>query len=471
MKKMNKNPEVPIPERRRIKVKDNEPWLAKTQSNILKGHGRGHMQLLFLQFAPGNATAVRALLRSLPVTSALEQHTQKLRHKTALKNDAAASDPINLNIYLTAEGYRVLGIPLGDDKAFAENMANRGIEGDNPDKWEAPFDRGIHAMIAFANVDPAVLQREVTDFKKKAGNCITVAGEQDGSKITNEHGAAIEHFGYADGISQPLFFDDDFAGISTRHWNPEAPLGLALTRDWAVPDAECFGSYLVFRKLEQNVRGFKTAEHLLAHQLDYTGTAEEAAGAMIVGRFEGGLPVLRWGSTISPEEHNHDNDFNYAGDTEGKRCPFHAHIRKTNPRGDTARFLGQDEDAERAHRIVRRGITYGDRRFGADGLIAEDDHPSGGVGLLFMCFQANIENQFEHIQRAWVNNNDFPCPFSGIDPVIGQGKNRERSNGDALEQQWLSADGARRSHSFSDFVTLKGGAYFFAPSLPFFKTL
>lgn len=469
MKKTSRNAAVPILERKRIRVKGNESWLEKIQSNILKGHGREHVALLFVQFTPNHTKAVRALLRNLPITSALKQHAQKMRYKAGLRQAKALADPINLNLYLTAAGYRALEIAPGSDNAFVDGMANRGI--DHSEHWEEPFRQEIHAMVAFANADPAVLSQAVADFERQAGNSLIVVGQQSGTKITNEHGTPIEHFGYADGISQPLFFEDDFVGITTRNWDPEAPLGLALTRDWAVHDEECLGSYLVFRKLEQNVQEFKAAEHLLAQQLDYTGTAEEAAGAMIVGRFEGGLPVLRFGSTISPEEHNHDNDFNYAGDTSGSRCPFHAHIRKTNPRGDTVRFFDHTEAEERAHRIVRRGITYGDRRTDERGLIAEDDHPSGGVGLLFICFQGSIERQFEHIQRAWANNNDFPCPFSGIDPVIGQGKNRQRSNGAALEQQWQSAGGARVSHSFSDFITLKGGEYFFAPSLPFFKSL
>ncbi len=484
MKKSDKNAAVPILERKKITVEVNETWLGKTQANILKGHGRSHVRLLFLRFIAGRLQEVKSVLRNLHITSALEQHEQQIQYKAALKKpsmlqmNAAKRETTNLNLYLSAEGYRILGIPVEKGSAFADGMAKRldptgaHMLGDTPRDWEEPFNREIHALIVFANEHSGLLAEEVERFESASEGAFAIIGRQSGSKLANESGAAIEHFGYADGLSQPLFFEEDFKGITSRHWNPEAPVGLALTKDFAVKgDDECFGSYLVFRKLEQNVRAFKESEHRLAEELDYTGTAEEAAGAMIVGRFEAGLPVLKFGSTTSPEESSSDNDFNYGLDVEGKRCPFHAHIRKTNPRGDTVRFFGHSEEDERSHRIVRRGITYGDRRLDERGIPADDDHPSDGVGLLFMSFQNSIENQFEHIQRAWANNNDFPCPFTGIDPVIGHGANRKKSKHTDLEQQWRNSSGELTGHSFSDFVTMKGGEYFFAPSLPFFKAL
>ncbi|HMB05971.1 MAG TPA: hypothetical protein VKP69_19835, partial [Isosphaeraceae bacterium] len=54
-------------------------------------------------------------------------------------------------------------------------------------------------------------------------------------------------------------------------------------------------------------------------------------------------------------------NFNYADDMAGSRCPFQAHIRKVNPRGDTVRFFEGDSEFERNHRIVRRGVPFGEQ--------------------------------------------------------------------------------------------------------------
>jgi deferrochelatase/peroxidase EfeB len=125
------------------------------------------------------------------------------------------------------------------------------------------------------------------------------------------------------------------------------------------------------------------------------------------------------------------------------------------------------QEEERSHRIVRRGITY-------DEINRKGDlsfHPERGVGLLFLCFQSSIENQFEFIQNKWANNNDFPMPFTGIDPLIGQGENRKDANGGDGEQKWSTIQRTTCSQSLEGFVKMKGGEYFFAPSLTFIKSL
>ncbi|QMS90527.1 Dyp-type peroxidase [Nostoc edaphicum CCNP1411] len=47
-----------------------------------------------------------------------------------------------------------------------------------------------------------------------------------------------------------------------------------------------------------------------------------------------------------------------------------------------------------------------------------DRLPTGGVGLLFMCYQSDIWEQFEFIQRFWSNNPTFLEPAMSI----GSGK-------------------------------------------------
>jgi Dyp-type peroxidase family len=298
-----------------------------------------------------------------------------------------------------------------------------------------------------------------------------VLAVEHGCVLRNEADESIEHFGYVDGRSQPLFLQSDIESelkslgidlqkyieaklkkVDLLKWDPAAPLGLVLVPDRIVGNAEdCFGSYLVFRKLEQNVRGFKEEEEKLAKALDLTGQQKERAGALVVGRFEDGTPV-----TLQAEEKKAKpvpNDFNYGDDRDASQCPFHAHIRKVNPRGGTGNI-----EEERMHRIARRGITYGQRQ------PTLEDRPEEGVGLLFMCFQSSLANQFGLLQKIYANSPAFPGADTGLDPVIGQGETIIPLLAQNWPRQWGKAD--VKCFPFGGFVTLKGGEFFFAPSIP-----
>jgi Dyp-type peroxidase family len=304
---------------------------------------------------------------------------------------------------------------------------------------------------------------------------------QRGKALINAAGNGIENFGYVDGRSQPLMLAEDIeheadnAGVA--RWDPAFPLDTALLKDPGTTDPESYGSLFVFRKLEQDVRAFKRREQEVADTLGLVADARELAGALIVGRFEDGTPV-----TLSDEARGlaPPNDFDYDGDP-GRRCPFHAHIRKTNPRGSTGAEL-----AERSHIMARRGIPYEDvkRTVHPDELpegqtLAEFDAdvapllPPGGVGLLFMAYNHDIAGQFKFTQQAWTNNPGFPpAPGGtpGIDPVIGQGANPAGQQ--KLPKVWDDpAQGTDSTCPFAGFVKMRGGEYFFSPSLTFLKTL
>jgi deferrochelatase/peroxidase EfeB len=113
---------------------------------------------------------------------------------------------------------------------------------------------------------------------------------------------------------------------------------------------------------------------------------------------------------------------------------------------------------------VRRGITYGKRAKNPDGSTRFDDLPDGPVGLLFMCFQRDITQQFEFIQQSWLNYTNIGI---GLDPVAGQ------SSGKTPPQRWPSVWGESPSVALdlNKVVTLKGGEYFFAPSKPFLRSV
>jgi len=115
--------------------------------------------------------------------------------------------------------------------------------------------------------------------------------------------------------------------------------------------------------------------------------------------------------------------------------------------------------------LLRRGIPYGHRSDGPnDGEL--DNKPSGGVGLLFMAYQSDLEKQFEFTQNAWVNNVNFRRPDTGIDPLIGQ---PAHGGNQRYPKEWGVSLG--EPFDFSGFVTMRGGEYFFAPSVSYLKRI
>jgi len=98
-----------------------------------------------------------------------------------------------------------------------------------------------------------------------------------------------------------------------------------------------------------------------------------------------------------------------------------------------------------------------------------DQMPRDGVGLLFMCFQSNLADQFGFLQKIYANSPDFAKTGTGIDPVIGQ----KELNACPMAQHWPREWGkaGEKDFHFGDFVKLKGGEFFFSPSIPFLKGL
>ena len=119
--------------------------------------------------------------------------------------------------------------------------------------------------------------------------------------------------------------------------------------------------------------------------------------------------------------------------------------------------------------MARRGQTYGQRSDIPDADLPPSARPTGGVGLLFMAFNSDIDVQFEFTQQAWVNNPDFPFTSptpAGLDPVIGQGS-RPPTN---FPTKW-GEDERKEVDTVAQAVTMKGGQYFFFPSLAFLGQL
>ena len=73
---------------------------------------------------------------------------------------------------------------------------------------------------------------------------------------------------------------------------------------------------------------------------------------MAVGRFKNGTPLATQGAPKAGYDPRSDEDFDYAHDAAGDRCPLHSHIRKVNPRGSLG-FLVNLLAREQRRRIRR----------------------------------------------------------------------------------------------------------------------
>ena len=81
------------------------------------------------------------------------------------------------------------------------------------------------------------------------------------------------------------------------------------------------------------------------------------------------------------------------------RCPYAAHIRKTNPRND------RDPADVKASRIIRSGIPYGPELSGKEALNGKTEDVYDR-GLLFVSYQSNLSKGFTFIQesRLYIRN-------------------------------------------------------------------
>jgi Dyp-type peroxidase family len=440
---------------------DVQEVLKDLQGNILKGHGRHYTAHIFIKFGMDPSQARKWVKDfSKYITTAFDQRKVALARRKALDSGKTWEETTFRGFVLSAKGYQALDFKksqIPSDPKFRNGMEASGPDLNDPNRkdWEDPYKEDIHGMILIANQKLKQVKaetRKILGIIKKTKGAASEITTQYGRVIKNpDTKDTVEHFGYIDGRSQPLFLKEEIELQIRREgidqYDPSTPLNMILVREPpGSHEKEHYGSYFVFRKLEQNVKGFKECEKKLAKALKLGEKEEERAGALAVGRFEDGtLVTLQYGEGM----HNPIfNNFNYDNDTGGSKCPFHAHIRKVNPRDQSVE--------ERKRRIARRGITYGKRRKDLT------DRPMGEVGLLFMCFQANIANQFERLQKL---ANSIQ---GGLDPIIGQSNVKRKQH---WPWEWAGKDRKTQNFDFHGFVTLKGGEYFFAPSISFLENL
>ncbi|MEO8926908.1 MAG: hypothetical protein ABI306_07060 [Caulobacteraceae bacterium] len=340
----------------------------------------------------------------------------------------------------------------------------------------APAPIAVHAVLLLYARDDAALQVECGKAESVlAATGVAIARRVRLSLHLDGNGIAREHFGFADGISQPLPFGpeiqltsggpapkdewhaiapgDILMGHIDAHGEP-APGPQAAASDPAAGfvDLGLNGSYLVVRELRQDVARFWASMDGAAVAVNDPALGADELAAKTIGRTLDGASL---DPAAPPPIHAGQpaNAFGYlAGDPHGFSCPLGSHVRRANPRDglarDAAGAAGMVKFSNN-HRILRRG-----RKFGLD---LADRRIDDGVerGLLFMCLNTDLARQFEFVQQNWLLNQTFATLFDETDPLLGP-------EGPFT----LPARPLRRRVPMETFVQFAGGEYFFLPSLP-----
>jgi Dyp-type peroxidase family len=397
------------------------------------------------------------------------------------------------NLALSHAALRTLGAPSNFlDDSFAKGLATRarslGDRDPDPSRWIVGGNVRRLDVLLILGGEPDRLVAHADELTRSA----VAAGLEEsyrelGSTVP---GRGVEHFGFRDGISQPgilgrlldgkplterpvveggptpeagrgqpLIWPGQFA-FGYPHQNPATPRfpghPAAGGRDEETKAFATDGSLLVFRRLAQDVPAFKAFLDQQAAELRAAGFSEvtpHRVGAQLVGRWPSGAPL-----DLAPDADNQElaksNAFDFSADIDGLRCPLAAHIRKVNPRG------GQSDRANPLQtRILRRGIPYGP-------FADEEDPQPAERGLLFLCYQTSIVEQFEFLTRVWMNSAAAPAP-GGHDLLVGQPPGCERT----MTLRNPGTEGSHELRTAIPWITPTGGEYLFAPSKPALASL
>jgi deferrochelatase/peroxidase EfeB len=420
-----------------------------------------------------------------------------------------------VQIGFTATGLRALGhdaalvnefagefaVSLAEDPSRARRLGDTGPNA--PEHWDwGTGAREPHVLLMLFAAPEAIDALTIAMRVGAEGAGLALIAELPSGDMKGR-----EPFGFLDGISQPVI---EWSG--TRRPEPENNMAfhnfvspgevllgypneyglyterpLLDARHDTLPEAPDKpgkrdlgrnGSYLVFRQLGQDVRGFWRWVHQEATESGAVDLAEAMVGRRITGE-----PFAALGNQDIPGiDDRKRNGFTYANDSQGRVCPFGGHIRRANPRtGDFPQgqmgmlkkllallgLIGTPEAdriaSTRYHRLLRRGREYGKWLAPEDAVKPDAADPQSGIH--FICLNANLARQFEFVQGAWLASAKFGGMTGEQDPLLG---NRAPFPGSQETDRFTRphADGpCRIARGLPQFVTVKGGAYFFLPGL------
>jgi deferrochelatase/peroxidase EfeB len=454
-----------------------------------------------------DASAARSWLAAAPVTTAIELDGAP---KTALQ------------VAFTHEGLKALGLPDDTLAGFSDEFLS-GMAGDES-RSRRLGDVGVSAPQWWQWGGAGKVPHLVVMLYGQAGHLDGWTQTIQGSEwetafqvlecLLTSNLQNVEPFGFADGISQPtldwdrqrtpngdqleysnlitlgeflLGYPNEYGKYTDRPLlDPGQPSSSVLSFAEDVPhkrDLGRNGTYLVLRQLQQDVRGFW---RFLDRQANSDPQARQNLAQRMVGRMMNGDPILPL--TAQPiagidSKAAAQNQFTYDADITGTRCPFGAHIRRANPRNadlppgskglianlfhtlgfGSKNFRDDIIASTRFHRLLRRGREYGPGLSPQQAIAEGPD--TGDHGIYFICLAANIARQFEFVQNAWVMSTKFNAMTEESDPLLG---NRQPIRGCPFTNTFsqVQETGVRtRMMGMPQFITVRGGAYFFLPSL------
>ncbi len=495
-----------------------EPDLAvdDIQGHVLVGFGVGFQRLIGVRFRPERVAQAKAALQpwvERVTTSRTAARSRMLRRAARLAGLVKLAEPgLKVAMSFSSHGLERLGAGLGpDDPLFRDGAAaSAAALGDEVDQNGRPVgwivgsdaDNSPDLFVVLGSEVSETLDREAESLVTALSDSVDVVYDESGARLPGD----TEHFGFADGISQPGVRGtvDGNGFLTERTYPDDDPLAATFARPgqplvWpgqfvfgyptqrvddpspgqAIGSGDAFlehGSLLVFRRLQQNVSGFKAGMARLVQEFGAQGltVTEDVSAAWCVGRWPDGTPVSlsptgsdpaisgdrfrRNGFTYVqplPSATLHDSDgvaIGFPGapsDPNGFACPFFSHVRKVNPR-DHAVDQGSTGITLRSQ-MLRRGIPYGPPWPGH-----EDD---ADRGLLFMSYQTSIGSQFHRLMTLWVNNPSAPLG-DGVDPLLGA----PSPAGRPLRRR-LDAAASFKLRLPGRWITATGAGYFFAPGI------
>ena len=445
-------------------------------------------------------------------------------HSATITNAVVMNPPPTTatQVAFTAAGLNALGVSESILANFSpefltgmteESRARRlGDVGSNaPSQWNWGYKIRVPHVVVMFFAEPGQLKTHVQSAK---GNMWNQAFEEMQWLGTADLDG-VEPFGFADGISQPqidwqrqrdvtipqldysnvvalgeflLGYPNEYDKYTERPLIDADSASASLFAAEDVPEKKDLGrngTYLVIRTLEQDVRSFW---QFVYKQSQGNAAAADHLAAAFVGRTRKGDPLVPIQKQpilgIGPDpEQVRQNQFTFDENLSGSRCPFGAHVHRANPRNSDypgrptglaklVTMLGfgpkgfRDDlmSSVRFHRILRRGREYGPELTPEETLDpAPPNEPTRG--LHFICLNANISRQFEFLQNAWIISTKFSGLTGESDPLLG---NREQIPGCPVTDGFTKPQENGLAHKISglpQFVTVRGGAYFFLPGL------
>ncbi|MDE9450613.1 hypothetical protein J3R80_09050 [Aliiroseovarius sp. Z3] len=436
-----------------------------------------------------------------------------LDHAPVTSAEALDAPPkVALQVAFTVAGLRAMGVDEGHIAEFSQPFQS-GMSGEDS-RSRRLGDTGVNAPSewdwkgADAHILIMLYARKggLSEWKDKTLDSSFLAAFKQIHSFPTRPNDGTEPFGFRDGISEPKIDwkdarppakhgREDFSNLISPG---EVVLGYRNEYDEhaAAPDVNDAppgahlgrnGSYLVMRQLAQDVPGFWTYLDTMA---DGDNERREQLAALMVGRRRDGTPLIHDRHDIAGSPRK--NDFTYDDDVNGTSCPLGAHIRRANPRTGDQPHRGQGRlgwllstlgfrrrrdklpgrhdlvASTRFHRLVRRGRAYGSALTPEAAL--RPDAPKDARGLFFICLCADLVRQFEFVQNAWIASPTFNGLTGEADPLLG---NRQPFCGvasDGFTIQTPSGIGQRLA-PLPQFVTVKGGGYFFLPGLTALRTI